>query len=398
MSLIEGGLCLYVAVSVIPVTLFLIFRARTTRSQALRDRTGEEGGQPVPVEVLVPITGVVSYHEPALRSLLEQDYEQYGVVLIVESVDDPANRLVDRLCMEYKKARKVISGVSECCAQKNHNLVEGVKHLRPDTEIIVFCDSTNEADTHWLRDFTRPLRAGSAHAVTTFRAFDPQPETVAGMSQAVYAACIVVLNASRPTPWGGATAIRRQTFDMLHVSATWASTVVDDLVLGNILRKAGLGVHFDPGLLLRSPLHRHTFRGLLAYLDRQILFPKFTNPLLWSSALICSVNLTIGLVVSLAMAALFPLGSVNLAVGLVSSGALALSVLAGLSLKTLNPYPLSVFRWLFSIPPLLLVGSFVFVRSIFLRKIEWHGTRYYPGPSGVVLRVGRFHTPDRVCS
>jgi hypothetical protein len=300
--------------------------------------------------------------------------------------------------MEYKKARKVISGVSECCAQKNHNLVEGVKHLRPDTEIIVFCDSTNEADTHWLRDFTRPLRAGSAHAVTTFRAFDPQPETVAGMSQAVYAACIVVLNASRPTPWGGATAIRRQTFDMLHVSATWASTVVDDLVLGNILRKAGLGVHFDPGLLLRSPLHRHTFRGLLAYLDRQILFPKFTNPLLWSSALICSVNLTIGLVVSLAMAALFPLGSVNLAVGLVSSGALALSVLAGLSLKTLNPYPLSVFRWLFSIPPLLLVGSFVFVRSIFLRKIEWHGTRYYPGPSGVVLRVGRFHTPDRVCS
>ena len=127
----------------------------------------------------------------------------------------------------------MFSGIAALCAQKNHNLLAGLRSLKPDTEILVFCDSTNMADPGWLGRFTKPLRNGDCQVVTTFRAFRPDPETLGGVCQAIYASFIRLLAAIKPTPWGGATAIRRETFERLNVAEAWSRTVVDDLILGN---------------------------------------------------------------------------------------------------------------------------------------------------------------------
>lgn len=397
MSLAGGLLAFYMTAAVVPAALVLIFLARRLKSAIQLPSYGNDDLPRVPVEILVPVKGVSPCHEVSLRSLLEQDYAPYLVTFILESPHDPASSLVDELRSEYSIARKVISGISESCAQKNHSLVEGVKALQPETEILVFCDSTNEAESQWLKDFTAPLRAGDAQVVTTFRAFDPRPETIAGMCQALYASSIVVLNAMKKSPWGGATGIQRNVFESLRVVDTWSRTVVDDLVLGNVLRQAGVEVHFDPRHLLKTPLHGQTYRGLLSYLDRQILFPKFTNPGMWLSSLFCSVNLTMGMLAALCAAALYVLGYSGPLLGCASAVSLGVGVIAGLSLRSLSPLKLSASRWLISMIPLLVLGSFVFLRSIFVNSIEWHGTKYYPGNSGVVLRVGRLGS-DHACS
>lgn len=397
MSFSAGVLSLFVAAAVAPVALVLIIRASRIRSAAGHRRYSEASLPHIPIEILAPVKGLLSCHEVVLRSLLEQDYEPYTVTFIVESADDPANIVVDKLCVQNPRGRKLMSGMSDCCAQKNHNLVEASKSLKPETEILVFCDSTNVAEPDWLQGFTAPLRAGDVQVVTTFRAFDPRPETIAGVGQAVYAACIVVLNSIKTTPWGGATGIQRKTFEALKVADAWSRTVVDDLVLGNVLREAGVEVSFDPCHLLRSPLECQTFRGLLSYLDRQILFPKFTNPGIWLSSLVCSVSLTLGLTVALVATALYLLGYAGAVLGWVSMSSLGLTVLAGLSLRRLTLLSVSTSRWLASITSLLIVGTFVFLRSIFVNRIEWHGTTYYPGRSGVVLRMVR-SGHDRACS
>lgn len=397
MSFSAGVLSLFVASAVAPVALVLIIRASRIRSAAGHRSYGEAYLPHIPVEILVPVKGLLSCHEVVLRSLLEQDYEPYVVTFILESADDPANTVVDKLCAQHPMGRKLISGMSNCCAQKNHNLVEGSKNLKPETQILVFCDSTNLAEPHWLQGFTAPLRAGDVQVVTTFRAFDPRPETMAGMGQAVYAACIVVLNSVKKNPWGGATGIQRKTFEDLKVALAWSRTVVDDLVLGNVLREAGVEVSFDPCHLLTTPLECQTFQGLLSYLDRQILFPKFTNPGIWLSSLVCSVSLTLGLTIALVAAALYLLGYAGALLGWVSMASLGLAVLAGLSLRGLSSLRLTTSRWLLSIISLLIVGTFVFLRSIFVNRIEWHGTTYYPGSSGVVLRMER-SGQNRACS
>jgi hypothetical protein len=323
----------------------------------------------------------------ALRSLLAQTYPSYNVMFIVESDLDPASRVVDGLCAEYPHARKVVSGISGRCAQKNHNLVEGSKHLLPETELLVFCDSTNVADPHWLERFTYRLRAGRNEVITTFRAFDPQPRSIGGMCQAMYAALLLLFAINRPTPWGGGTAIGRANFEKLGVRQAWAATVVDDLVLGNLVQRAGIKVFMEPAALLRSPVRGQTLRGFVGYLDRQIMFPKFTNPGMWAQACGLYLNLTVASLVSVLIGCAFPFGWFDGFTAVCAYGFLASFATFVYLLRGVSPVHIPLSWWLAAFPPCFFLAAMVFFRSLYRNHIDWHGKRYWPGSEGVVLCV-----------
>jgi len=230
MSYLVGGLVLWFLLTLGPLfTALVVGLTRIRTDKKHRVRTGRTIPN-APVEILVPLKGRIPEQETILKSLLEQRYPNYHVVFVLESEEDPGNAIVNELCEGYSHARKVISGISHECAQKNHSLVAGVRSLRPETEMIVFCDSTNAAAPDWLEYFTAPLRAGDAQVVTTFRAFDPRPATLAGVCQAIYASFILILLMFKPKPWGGATGILRRTFETLDVAKVWSHTVVAGLV------------------------------------------------------------------------------------------------------------------------------------------------------------------------
>ena len=58
-----------------------------------------------PLEVIVPLKGIVAGQEFALGSLLEQDYPNYEVIFVLETEYDSANAVVDRLLESYPFAR-----------------------------------------------------------------------------------------------------------------------------------------------------------------------------------------------------------------------------------------------------------------------------------------------------
>lgn len=344
--------------------------------------------EPAPVEVLIPVKGTFPDQEMILGSLLEQDYPCYHIVFIVEDEKDPAAGVVDGLCDRHPHARRIVSGISVSCAQKNHNLVQGIRGLRSDTEILVFCDSTNVAPPDWLRELISPILKGEVEAVTTFRAFEPVPLTLGGVCQALYASLILILATIVPKPWGGGTAIRRKTFERLNVAEVWSCTVVDDLVLGNLLEDAGIPVRMDPRRLLRSPLKHQTPAGFLSYLDRQILFPKFTNPGIWAASTALFLNFTAALLTAICLGFVFPLGWTGSATGLVSYGFLAALLPVALALKRTNPFPIPAISWVGGIVPCVVLAAGVFIRSLWVKHIDWHGRRYVPGRRGLVLHAG----------
>jgi len=348
----------------------------------------EESEQPLPrLEVLVPVKGVSPNQDEILKSLLTQNYPSYHLSFILEDEQDEANELVERLCNQYVHAHKVLSGSAKSCAQKNHNLIAGVKALRPETEVIVFCDSTNMADSDWLRRFIMPLVANGMQVVTTFRAFKPEPATIGGVSQAIYAALLRILATMRPTPWGGATALRRSTFDRLEVVDLWSHTVVDDLVLGNILEASGVTVTMDPCNLLVSPVHNQSVAGFLAYMDRQILFPKFTNPGIWLAAVASVLNLALAFFAAAILGTLSIAGMAAAGAGWASYSFLLVLLLSGLLLRNINPTDISLKKWLVCLVPCIILVAFIGLRSIIVNHIDWHGRRYWPGKGGVVLRL-----------
>ncbi|MEJ2717094.1 MAG: glycosyltransferase [Deltaproteobacteria bacterium] len=371
MSVPVGVLTIWLAFTAILFLAPLILGILTLRSNAVRTSGEGRVAPPAPLELLVPLKEVSSGQEQ-----------------ILESERDPANHMVDRLCQQHGHARKIISGLSTGCAQKNHNLIAGIQALRPETEIIVFCDSSNLAEPDWLLRFTEPLETGVSEVVSTFRAFDPKPETLGGVSQAIYGSFVLLLDVLRPKPWGGATAIRRETFEKLNVTAAWARTVVDDLILGNVLEGRRIGIRLDATNLLKSPLHNQSVAGFLSYLDRQILFPKFTNPGIWVVTLAAHMNVTLAVLVSVIVGlVLFPMGVVGPVIGWASYGYLGSLFLTALLLRTLNPFPVSVGNWLLSFLPSIFLIAFIFLRSVFRNYIVWHGRKYRAGFEGVVLEI-----------
>ncbi|MGO9122729.1 MAG: glycosyltransferase family 2 protein [Desulfomonilaceae bacterium] len=339
------------------------------------------------MEILVPIKGVVPDQEKILESLLRQDYPSYNVIFLIESQDDPAGSLIDNLSSRFSHAKKVITGVAGLCGQKNHNLVQGMQNLSSNTEIIIFCDSSNMVGTNWLTHFTEPIRTGLFKVVTTFRTFDPRPATVWGISQAIYSAFLLLLIANKPKPWGGATAIDRKLFNDLNVIEEWSRNVIDDLALGNILDRAEIPVFLDPKSLLRSPLPNQSLSGFIHYMDRQILFPKWTNPIIWSGTLVFELGLTAATVIAVVIATFFPFGLINPILGWSSYIFIVVVFAAAFLFWSMNPFRISLFSWLISFLPFIFVTAFVFARSLFRNYIDWHGRRYYPAKGGVVLCV-----------
>lgn len=300
---------------------------------------------------------------------------------------DPALELVENFRSLYPHVGIFFCGKSYHCGQKNFGLAKAISLLDPDVEILAFCDSSNSADPGWLTRISEPIRSTKFEVCTTFRSFAPQDTNIPGVCQAIYTTTVFALLTVTPKPWGGGTLIRRHTFESLKVVDTWLETVVDDLVLGNILTKAKIQVHVSPENFLSSPVKNQTLRGLLAFLDRQILFPKFTNPVIWVFTVIWHMSICGSLIISTCGLFLYSLGYIGpeyATLGLLFWVGVLTLVFA---LRYLNQPRLPIFKWIYSFPILIMVATFVCFRSIFLKRIDWSGKRYYCGRGGLVTKV-----------
>lgn len=373
------------------IPVFLLLTAGMCKLYAVRRHSFREKHQPpqTPIEVIIPVKGISFNVEEAVLSLLSQVYGSYQLLFVLESEDDSANAFIDKVCKTYGHARKIIAGMSECCGQKNHNLVQGALSLRPDTKIVVFCDSTNVAPPEWLQKFTFPIRQGKSDVVTTFRSFYPHPENIAGVSQTIYGTLILLLSLVVPKPWGGATAMRRSVFDRLDIIEEWSRTVVDDLVLGNVLHRKRISVTMDPTCALKSPLENQSLRGFLDYLDRQVMFPKYTNPAIWGALSLLCINFALAVPSAIVTAALLLFGgAVDDTTGFMSIFFLGVLAVLAYSLRNMLAKHVSLDKWFQGVVPFLVLSTAIVLRSVFRKRIDWHGKTYWCGREGRVLVVG----------
>lgn len=337
----------------------------------------------LPCDVLVPVTGALD--QQVLATLAAQTHPDYRLLFIVADQQDPANAVVDRICRTHGQARKVCGGTALGCGQKNHNLIAGLRHLRPEAKIVVFCDGTNRADPDWLACFTGPLADNPQRVVTTFRDFDPRPPTLGGCCQAIYGAFMLVLPRLRPSPWGGATALHRDVLEVLNIAEAWADTVVDDVVLGRLLYEKGIALAMDRRHRLDSPLARQSVAGFIAYLERQVLFAKFADPPIWIGMLAWHLNLTLATCWSLAVLAMAVTTGTGPWAGWSATVLLLGEIAFGLALWAVHRHRVPILCWLAALYPALFLGAWVLIRSFFQRRITWHGRCYRVGQGGKVL-------------
>ncbi len=98
-----------------------------------------------------------------LRSLFQQDYDDYSLILVVDHADDPACRPIQQLCQAYPQrgARLIVAGPAQTCGQKVHNLTAATAAVPDDVEYLAFVDSDTRTGRSWLRHLVqKPRRPG----------------------------------------------------------------------------------------------------------------------------------------------------------------------------------------------------------------------------------------------
>src|SRR5215472_12555226 len=189
-------------------TMLSVFRERR-RAAYVRSRLAKKPGKLPPATVIVPVKGEDEGLKENLAALASIDYPDYELLIVAHSAQDiPPGVLPAR-------ARVVLAqGDDPDTSEKVQNLAAAVHAARHRSELFAFADSDGRVTRRWLQALIAPLAEEGVGACTGYRWFVPQPGTFWSVGRAVWDAMATGLMGpgDNQFAWGGAMAIRKETF------------------------------------------------------------------------------------------------------------------------------------------------------------------------------------------
>ena len=280
-----------------PAVLLAMFSIRSGRNlldhvetEILGEPDPDEAAYQPPATLILPVRGVDHDLAQNLRSLARQNYPDYEFVIVSRESDDPAITLA-RLTLG-DRAKFVAAGAPPADrGEKIHNLLAAVAAARPESEVFAFADSDGQVTPAWMANLVQPLGDKKIGASTGFRWYFPEEGGFWSLLRSVWDSTIVSrLGADnrKNFAWGGAMAIRRETFEAARVAQYWHSSISDDYRLTDAVHAAKLGVHFTPRAMVAAPGETGRWE-FLDWATRQMVITKVYRRGLWTVGLAAHV-------------------------------------------------------------------------------------------------------------
>ncbi len=331
-----------------------------------------------PATVIVPVKGFDEGLTANLAALAALDYPDYELIVVAKSAEDVPPGCVPSL------AGLVIAGEGDPgTGQKINNLLAAVVAARPESRLLAFADSDGQVGRNWLRALASSLRDPGVGASTGYRWHIPTRPSVWPLMRSAWNA--VIAGGFGPEGnsfvWGGAMAIRRETFEAARVASYWRGAVSDDFRLAEAVRDVKLRIAFAPGAMVASRDHI-SGPEFLEWIVRQMKITRAYRPKLWWLGLAAHVIYCGAMVASATVAP----GAL--------AGQLALGMVKGRNraevARRCFPADADWFRrngWVYTWAGLLVtwLWLYAFVASAFSRRIVWRGRQYElhnPGKPG----------------
>jgi ceramide glucosyltransferase len=356
---------------------FFSLRGERKRAEYVAERLAENSSYHPAASVIVPVKGEDEGLRENLAALAALDYPDYELLIVAQSAADiPPGVLPAR-------AKVVLAhGAASETGEKVQNLYAAVRATRKRSEIFAFADSDGRVTPVWLRALAAPLADSSVGASTGYRWFTPEPPTFWSLMRSVWDAVAAGMlgPGDNRFAWGGAMAIRKETFFEARVPEYWKDTVSDDYSLSEALRTAGFRIAYAPGALVPC-LERITGARFFSWIRRQMTITRVYNGRLWWQGLIAHIFYCGGMAASI-IASIH--GSRLAEWALIAQ--LSPGMLKGLNRATLAKAALpereAWFRrhsWVHAlwVPLATWIWLIALVSSAFGNTIEWRGYRYH---------------------
>jgi GT2 family glycosyltransferase len=274
---------------------FLSLRGERKRAAYVERRLTETPHDLPSVSVIVPVKGNDHQLRENLAALASQDYPDYELIIVAHTAADIPGGVLPA------HSRIVLAhGDDPDTGEKVQNLKAAVTAARKFSKVFAFADSDGHVTPRWLRSLVAPLSEKGVGASTGYRWYAPIPPTFWSLLRGVWDA--VALSRLGPGNcsfvWGGAMAIRRETFHDLNIRGYWKGTISDDYAVSAAVRAAGLTIAFAPGAMV--PCYERLSAGrILEWMRRQMTITRVYNGRLWQLALVAHIFYCGGMAASL---------------------------------------------------------------------------------------------------
>ena len=260
------------------IALALIsLRGERERAEYVKWRLAEPCPELRPASVIVPVKGDDEGLRENLAALAALDYPDYELLVVAHSADDiPPGVLPERVRVVLAHGRD--PGTSE----KIQNLAAAVRATRKRSDIFAFADSDGRVDPGWLRALACPLAEDGVGASTGYRFFTPRRAGFWSLVRSAWNAVIggTLVPADCRFAWGGAMAMRKETFFELRVFEYWKNSISDDYALSAAVHAAGLSIAWAPGATVACP-GSTGLREFFGWARRQLTICRVYDPGAW---------------------------------------------------------------------------------------------------------------------
>ncbi len=348
------------------------------------------------VGMIIPAAGNNKHMPKALRSLLTQDYPHIIPIIVTATAEEPAHTLALELRQEFPQLECIVAGPTHHCGQKNYNTLQGIAHCQQRVDIYAFCDSTHTAKPDFIRQLVGPIVRHEVGFTTGYHQVIAKDDLLITLAYQISVLLMRFLQAAAifTQPWGGAMAIDKKAFEYHNIAQYWQDNVVDDCSLAALLLKKRLPVKLCPEAILDTPTQNHSFTVWQTWMQRQILFLKFCIKPQWYllGFFACLMTLPICISCLLIVGGLTNLLNAHWGwYAILACGHLAFVFYSILAWRTCTPYAAPAFAWIKGFLLACTMFLKVYISTVKMWHIDWHGIRYFVKKGGKVCRIKKLY-------
>jgi len=355
------------------------------------------------VSVFMPVRGVDPFLDRAIRSVMAQDYPNYDLRIIVDSRQDKAWNVVERVRAEMASDRVHLSELSRRqpnCSLVCNAIIQFVEEVGPGSELMVGCDSDMVPPRNWISTMVAALDDPNVGTTLGNRWYMPADSAWGSLVRYAWNASAVIQMWVSHVLWSGGVCLRLSDVHSLGIDAIWKVSLCEDTCLQEVFERAGRPLVFLPQLLV---VNRESI-GLAAcveFMTRQLYLARLYSPsrnLLSLFPVVQSVGAltTAGANLAAFLTGSFVAGLYGLA-GLIGHVAVSLVACAALDRyvrrmmrgrgETTTPWERAA---LLKMPLVILLAQILFlytlVASLRIRIFRWRGIEYLvKGPFNVTM-------------
>lgn len=379
------------------VTLRLVRLFRTRASPP-------PGFAPPKAAIILAVRGPDPTLEQNVRALAAQHYPDYRLFIVVDHVDDPAWKIVERVRDELPD-RIQIAALREpvaTCSLKCAAMAQAIEGLGPDYEMVAFADGDVLAHPSWLRELVEPLADPQIGASTGNRWYLPTDSSLGSMTRYFWNVGVVFQVWLNEFVLPGSMALRADAIEKTGLAGALRRSLFDGPAVVREIRRAAFKVRFVPTVMIPNR-ERISLRAFTQWVERQTIVAGTAEKNNWRLLALNALHIAI-CVFAPPLAALIGWWSSDdsaLRWGLVALacywGVMSLGVIAVeravRSVLTLDEKEIRWFSWpkaLSAVPGLLLahlIPLLAFARTVTRKTVHWRGIEYEIGRAdGVCMR------------